>query len=318
MKAAGVCGTDIHIFYDKYPYWPPVVLGHEFSGIIERTGKNTKQFKVGDRVTAEPQQGACGVCRYCKLGLIHLCSFKRSPGWGIDGAMAEYIKLPYKLLHKLPDNISFIEGAIIEPVTTVTHAIIERGKIKPEDFVVIIGPGPMGLIAAHIAKAYGVKNIIITGINQDEKYRLKVARKLKIDYVINAKKVNLKDFIFQKTDGYGADFVIDTSGNENAINYAIDVCSKRAKLVAFGFTGKDSINIAWDKLIFNEINIITSMSSTYNSWKYTIELLEQRKISLEKIVSDVFPMSKYREAFDKVINKDRLKIVLVPDSEFEK
>ena len=108
IKAAGICGSDLHILNDEFPYWPPVILGHEFSGVIEHTGKNIKNYKVGDRVTSEPQQKVCGMCRHCRLGHIHLCAHKRSPGWGIDGAMAEYIKLPEALLHKLPDDVSFI------------------------------------------------------------------------------------------------------------------------------------------------------------------------------------------------------------------
>jgi L-iditol 2-dehydrogenase len=144
-----------------------------------------------------------------------------------------------------------------------------------------------------------------------------VARELNIDYVINIQKVGLKEFVLEKTNGYGADFVIDTSGSEEAINGAIDICSKRAKLVAFGLTGKDSIRLPWDRLILNEINVVTSMSSTYNSWKYTIELLKQKKLNLNKIISDILPMSEYRKAFNMVIDKKGLKIILVPDEEFE-
>ena len=317
VMAAGICGSDIHIFSDEFPYWPPVTLGHEFAGVIEKTGKNIKRFKIGDRVTAEPQQGVCGVCRFCRLGLIHLCSSKRSPGWGIDGAMAEYIKLPEGLLHKLPDNISFIEGAVIEPASTITHAIIERGNIKPQDFVVVMGPGPIGLIAAQVAKASGAKKVAITGLDEDRDYRFKVAKKLKIDFIINVQKEDLNDLILKNTEDYGADFVVECSGSEKAINQAIEILAKNGKLIGVGFSGKENLGINWDRAVFKELNIITSMSSTYSSWKYTIDMLKENKIDLVKVVSDILPLSKYREAFDRAINKKGLKIVLVPDEEFK-
>jgi L-iditol 2-dehydrogenase len=315
IKAAGICGTDIHIFYDEYPYWPPVILGHEFSGIVEKTGKNIKIFKVGDRVTSEPHQRVCGFCKYCRTGLIHLCSEKRSPGWGIDGAMTSYIKLPEKLLHKLPDNISFLEGAVIEPASTVTHAVIERGKICPEDFVVVIGPGPIGLIAAQVAKSAGAKKVLVCGVNDDQEYRLRVAEELGFD-VVNVEKANLDQIVKQKTNNIGADMVIECSGSESGINSAIEILTKNGKLCAMGMSGKDYMNIKWNSAIFKELDIYTSLSSTYKSWKYAISMLEEGRLNLSKIVSHKMPFSKYREAFDLIINKKGLKIMLFPDEDY--
>lgn len=315
VKAAGICGTDIHIFYDEYPYWPPVILGHEFSGIIEKTGKNIKIFKVGDKVTSEPHQRVCGVCKFCRAGLIHLCSEKRSPGWGIDGAMTSYIKLPEKLLHKIPDNVSFLEGAVIEPASTVTHAVIERGRICPEDFVVVIGPGPIGLIAAQVAKSAGAKRVLVCGVNDDQDYRLRVAEELGFE-AVNVQKANIEQIVKQKTNNIGADMVIECSGSEGGINSAIEILAKNGKLCAMGMSGADYMNIKWNSAIFKEIVIYTSLSSTYKSWKYTISMLEEGKLNLKKIVSHKMPFSKYREAFDLIINKKGLKIILVPDEDY--
>lgn len=315
VKAAGICGTDIHIFNDEYPYWPPVILGHEFSGIIEKTGQNIKYFKIGDRVTSEPHQKVCGFCKYCRIGLIHLCSEKRSPGWGIDGAMTSYIKLPEMLIHKIPDNVSFVEGAVIEPASTVTHAIIERGKINPEDFVVVIGPGPIGLIAAQVARSAGAKKVLVCGIDIDEKYRLKVAGQLGFE-TINIDKKNLKEIIMIKTNKLGADMVIECSGSESGINSAIEILSKKGKLCAMGMSGKEYMNIKWNSAVFKELDIYTSLSSTYTSWNYVISMLEDNKLNLSSVVSHKFPLSKYREAFDLIINKKGLKIILIPDEEY--
>jgi len=316
VKAAGICGTDIHIMNDQFPYWPPVILGHEFSGVIEKVGKKIKYFKEGDRVTSEPHQRVCGLCRFCRLGLIHLCSDKRSPGWGIDGAMTSYIKLPENLLHKLPDNISFIEGAVLEPLSTVTHAVIERGVICPEDFVVVIGPGPIGLMAAQVAKAAGAKRVAIVGEERHKDFKLKVASELNIDFVINSDEMNTHQFILSKTNDLGADMVIECSGSEGGLNQSIEVLAKRGRLVAMGMSGRENLNITWNKAIFRELDIYTSLSSTYTSWRYAISMVEDRKINLSKIISHKLPLSEYRKAFNLIISKKALKIVLIPNEEF--
>ncbi len=313
VKAAGICGTDIHIYHDSFPYWPPVVLGHEFSGIIEKAGKNIKNFKIGERVTSEPHQQVCGLCSYCRRGLIHLCDYKRSPGWGINGAMAEYIKLPEKLLHRLPDNITFEEGAVIEPISTVTHALIDRGFLTPEKFVVVLGPGPIGLIAVQVCMAIGAENVVIAGTEEDEEHRLKIANELNIDHVINIDRTNLKDFIKNKTGNFGANVVVECSGSEKGINSAVDILCKNGKLIAMGMVGKEIIGLKWQRIIMKEINICTSLSSTYNSWEYAISLLASGKINIRKIISHKFPLTKYREAFDLIMRKKALKVILVPD-----
>ena len=121
IAACGVCGTDIHVKNDTFPYWPPVILGHEFTGEIVSPGPDCKKFKVGDRIIAEPHTKACGVCELCRTGNIQICPEKRSPGWGIDGGMAEYICYPEKLLHKIPETMSWEQAAVVEPTSTTMY-----------------------------------------------------------------------------------------------------------------------------------------------------------------------------------------------------
>src|SRR3990172_7629700 len=128
VKAAGICGTDIHVKNDEFPYWPPVILGHEFSGKIVEIGSKVDSYEVGDRVVAEPHTLACGKCYLCRTGNIQICSSKRSIGWGIDGAFTKYIKMPEKLLHKIPDKVSYEHAAVVEPTANVVHDVLERSK----------------------------------------------------------------------------------------------------------------------------------------------------------------------------------------------
>ena len=142
----GICGTDIHIFTDQFPlYYPPVILGHEFSGEIVKLGEKVTSWKTGDRVVAECQSLVCGKCRFCRTGHPEACLFKRSPGWGINGSFADYIKMPDWLLHKIPDNVSYKEAALTEPAAVSSQALYSRAKVSAGDFVVVLGTGPIGI-----------------------------------------------------------------------------------------------------------------------------------------------------------------------------
>ena len=118
VAACGVCGSDIHVRHDSFPYWPPVILGHEFTGTVVGLGKDCHRFKEGDRVVAEPHTRACGFCYLCRTGNVQICTEKRSPGWGIDGGMAEYICYPETLLHSIPETMSWDQAAVVEPTGT--------------------------------------------------------------------------------------------------------------------------------------------------------------------------------------------------------
>jgi L-iditol 2-dehydrogenase len=192
VRAAGICGTDIHVKHDRFPYWPPVILCHEFSGVIVEVGSEVKNYKA-------------------------------SPGWGIDGAFAKYIKMPEKLLHRLPDNVSFEEGAVTEPTANVVHDVLERGKVEPNDFVVVLGPGPIGLLASMAAKAAGAREVMIVGTPKDEELRLAKAREIGVDHVVNLGEVNPIEKCLELTNGIGADLIVEASGAEPAINSAVDL-----------------------------------------------------------------------------------------------
>ena len=181
VKACGICGTDVHVLHDEFPYRPPVILGHEFSGEIVGLGPGASLYKVGDRVVGEPHTQACGQCYLCRTGNIQICKSKRSPGWGIDGAFARYLKMPERLLHRIPENVSFDTAAVVEPAANTVHDVIERAKVEAGDFVVVVGPGPIGLLAGMTARAGGARRVVVIGTKQDEAVRLAKAREIGFD-----------------------------------------------------------------------------------------------------------------------------------------
>jgi len=312
IKAAGICGTDIHVKHDNFPYWPPVILGHEFAGVIVEVGSEVKGYRVGDRVVGEPHTRACGKCYLCRTGHIQICPEKRSPGWGIDGAFAKYLKMPEKLLHRLPDNVSFEEGAVVEPTCNVVHDVLERGRVEPNDFVVVLGPGPIGLLAAMAAKAGGAREVMIVGTPNDEALRLAKAREIGIDHVINLAETDPLETCLDLTHGMGADLIVEASGAEPAINSAFDLVRKRGRVTVIGLTGKDDIRFAWDKAIFKVCDVMFNLSTSYTSWDKAIGLIASGKIDASAVITHREPLTNWEKVFEDIEGLKGLKGLLIP------
>jgi L-iditol 2-dehydrogenase len=313
VKACGICGTDIHVWHDKFPYWPPVILGHEFSGEIVEVGVGTTLFKVGDRVVGEPHTQACGHCYLCRTGNIQICPLKRSPGWGIDGALTKYLKMPERLLHRIPDSMSYDLAALVEPTANVVHDIVERARVDAGDFVVVLGPGPIGLLAALTARASGARNVVIIGAPADEEIRLKKARDLGFEYVINVAKQNPFEVVQELTGGLGADLVVECSGAPPAIASTVDLIRKKGRIAVIGLTGKDSIPFPWDKAAFKVCEIIFNLSTSYTSWDRTIHLIASGQLPAGEVITNRLPLSQWRTGFDGLEAQKELKVLITPE-----
>jgi L-iditol 2-dehydrogenase len=313
VKACGICGTDIHVMHDEFPYWPPVIMGHEFSGEVEQVGENVKNIKVGDRVVGEPHTLACGKCYLCRRAMIQICPEKRSIGWGIDGAFTKYLKMPERLLHKIPDSMTFEEAAVVEPTANVVHDVLERGKLDASDFVVVLGPGPIGLISAMAVKAAGAREVMITGVTADEPLRLKKARELGIDHVVNIDEEDPVKKVMELTECLGADLIVEASGALTAPNLAVELVRKRGRITVIGMNGKDDISFAWDKAIFKACDIIFNLSTSYTSWDRALSLIYTGKVDVKSIITHIEPLSNWEGVFRDVEDKKTIKAVLIPE-----
>ena len=312
VKAAGVCGTDLHVKHDRFPYWPPVVLGHEFAGGIVRTGEGVATDWVGARVVGEPHTRACGKCYLCRTGNIRLCPDKRSPGWGIDGAFARYLCLPEHLLHKIPDGMSYEEAALVEPTANLVHDVLERGRVEPSDFVAVLGPGPIGLLAAMVARTGGARTVVVIGTARDAERRLPIARELGFDEVWDISEIDPLARTAELTGGRGADLAVECSGAEAAINMAIDLIRKTGRVSVVGMTGKDKIQFAWDKALFKACDLYFNLSTSYTSWDRAIGLIAGRKVDVRPLITHRAPLAEWESVFDDLENQRGLKAVLFP------
>jgi L-iditol 2-dehydrogenase len=312
IKAAGICGTDIHIKHDEFPYWPPVILGHEFSGMIIEAGKDVTAFRVGDRVVGEPHTRACGKCYLCRTGNIQICAQKRSPGWGIHGAFARYLAMPEHLLHPIPDSMSFEEAAVVEPAANVVQDVIERGRVEPNEFVVINGPGPIGLMAVMAARLSGAATIVMVGASVDQDKRLPLARELGADEVIVADKQDAIARVMEMTNGRGADLVVEASGAGPAVKASVQMLRKLGRITAIGLTGKPDIPFPWDVAMSKVLTVLFNMSTGYTCWDRTIGLIASGKMPVRKIISHVEPLDNWEPTFEAVESKRALKALLIP------
>jgi L-iditol 2-dehydrogenase len=312
IKAAGICGTDIHILHDQYPYWPPVILGHEFSGQIVKVGEQVTSYKVGDRVVGEPHTLACGKCELCRTGYQQLCSSKRSIGWGIHGAFAPYLVLPEKLLHHIPDSITYDEAAVVEPTANVVQDVIERGRVTANDFVVVLGPGSIGLLSVMAARAAGAREIALVGVKADVDHRLAKGKELGADHIIVADSENSVEAIATLTGGRGADVVVEASGAPAAIASSVSMVRRLGHVVAIGMAGREQILFPWDVAIWKMCTIVFNLSTGYTSWEKAIGLIASKKIDVAQLITHRVRLMDWQNAFIAADKGESLKALLIP------
>lgn len=292
VKGSGICGSD-HIFFDdkvtldwvKYP----VIVGHEFAGIIEKIGDDKKGLEVGDHVVIDNYL-RCGKCIYCKTGRYFLCDYHAELGQTINGGFAEYCVVPITNLVKIPSNMDFKHAAIIENVATALRAC-RRANIRFGQKVVIIGAGTLGVLIGLISKTMGADVTIVS-----RGARLTRIEQLNFCKVINSTNQDWKSIILKDTDNAGAEVVFEASGSIEPLLKASQIINKTGKLFLLGVTGGKIGSIALDKIVLNEIEIIGSVSGM-GYFEEAVKLVENKIINLDQIISHTFNLAEVLEAF---------------------
>lgn len=309
VKACGICGTDLHIYHDEFPYWPPVILGHEFSGVISAVGKQVQGWQVGDRVVGEPHTLACGKCYLCRTGNPQICSDKRSPGWGIDGAFAPRMRFPETgLLHRIPESLSFEAAALVEPLANVVTDVVLNQAVMTGDVVAVSGPGPIGIMAALVAKQAGAASVMILGTDDDEKMRLTLCRSIPaIDHVLNVQRDDFLKITSELTRGRGVDVFIEASGAAPALQTAAQLVRKLGTISAIGLTGKKQVEFPYDAFMMKSVRYLFNVSTKFEAWDRSIGLLAAGVIPTEKLVTHRGSIEQWQEYFDALTSRKALK-----------
>ena len=312
VKAAGICGSDIEMWRGMHGYSVnfPVILGHEFCGVIESVGKNVKNYKEGDRVACETSAYICGNCQFCRSGNYNLCPDRLGYGYGTDGAFTKYVKVRKEILHYLPDNISFEEGAIVEPLCVAYNAVGVSSKILAGDVVVIIGPGPIGLNCLQMAKILGAGTVIISGTNKD-KNRLDLAEKLGADICINVDKQDLLKIVMDETKNIGADLVINAAGNASSMYQSIELVKKSGQITKLGWD-PDPIGFSLDPLILKAITLRGSYGHNWIMWEKVLMLLKKGKLTTKPLITHILNILEWKKGFELMESKVAVKVVLKP------
>jgi len=286
-----------------------MIIGHEFSGVIAETGEGVSGWEKGARVTAEPSAIVCGECRFCRTGSDNMCAERRVLGYWLNGGFAEYIVVGARRLHRLPDSISFDEGALTEPFACCVHGVYELTGIEAGDVVAVSGPGAMGLLCAQLAKAEGA-TVIVIGTGED-RARLATAKALGVDYCVNLNETDPLKAVQDLTEGYGADVVLECSGAGPAAAMGLELARKQGKYTQVGLFGKP-ITLDFERIAYKELKVTGTLGQRWTAWKRAIRLMAQGKINLKAVISDKFPLTEWKTAFDKFEAKEGLKILLDP------
>lgn len=307
VKAVGICGTDVPILKGIREVPIPLIPGHEFAGDIVEVGSKVKDFKVGDRVTPAIVI-SCGHCYYCRNGMETLCDNIIETGIHVDGAFAEYVTVPEKVLHKLPENMTYEQGASIDPIASAYHPV-KKASIGSENTVVVFGPGPIGLYATQIAKAEGAKKIITVGVKGDEE-RLKLAKQLGADETIISDD-DLLENISKLTDGRMADIVVEATGHPSVFEMALSSVRKHGTVIMIGiFHAPATANIA--QIVRREIQIKGSICYSWTDYKECIDLVEAGKVKVEPMISHTFDLKDMDKAMEVIDQRKAIKIIMHP------
>ena len=312
VEVAGICGTDLHFWCgdgNQSMLNPPVTLGHEFSGIIEAVGPDVDRWSAGDYVTSEPPAITCQVCEYCRKGLPALCPQRYSLGSGVNGVFTRYVIATERFLHKIPENIDVVSGALSEPTAVCVHAATQQSRITPVDVVVVTGPGPIGLLMIQIAKAHGA-TIILVGTPEDE-YRLDLGRSLGADRTMVAGKDEIEATIVDLTLGNGADVAYECSGAQAAANLCLSVLKKRGQFVQLGIFNH-YIELDFNLITTKEITAKGSFGSTCTDWDRAHMLISTEVVHTKPLVNCDLALDRWQEAFSLLENKQACKAVLRP------
>ena len=297
VTAAGICGTDLHIEDDEFPSRPPVTLGHEVSGVVAELGEDVDEDWLGARVVTETYFSTCGICAWCRAGRRNLCPERRSIGSAVDGGFAPRVEVPARNLYRVPDWLDGMAAAMTEPLACCCQSLPER-VIREGDEVLVVGPGPVGLLAAQVAAAAGGR-IHVRGAPRDGA-RLELAGSL--GYATST----------TNDDPPGEfDVVVECSGHESGMSFGLESARRGARYVQIGLAGRPVV-IPFDLVCFKELTVTSGNASTSASWTRAVALVAARAVALDPLLSAAVPLERWEQAFADTRAGVGVKYVLVP------
>lgn len=293
IQMIGICGSDIHVYHGEHPFTSyPITQGHEVSGEVVAMGEGVEGFSVGQKVTIEPQV-FCGHCHPCTHGKYNLCEELKVMGFQTTGVASTYFAVDASKVTPIPQNMSWEEGAMIEPLAVAVHAVRRFGDVKGQK-VVVLGAGPIGNLVAQVAKGMGAEKVMVTDVSD---YRLELARKCGADVVVNTRNHEFGAAMVEHLGPDKADVIYDCAGNNITMNQAIRCARKGSTIILVAvFAGMATVDLA--VLNDHELDLNTTMMYRHEDYVKAIEMVNEGKIHLHPLMSKVFPFGRYKQAYE--------------------
>ena len=310
VKCCGVCGTDLHVYHDTFRNFPPVILGHEFSGTVIETGKEVSDVKKGETFSVLGATAVtCGTCSYCRQGEFMFCKIRRGMGHGVNGAFTKYVSVRPDQLYKIPDGISMQEAALVEPLAAAVHAVSDIGRFKLGDVVLVSGPGPIGLLCVKLLATQGIR-VLVAGTSDDE-MRMAMAMQYGAFRTIKVDQEDLMEIVQEETEGKGVDLAIECAGVEGSVRNCLQVLRPLGHYVQVGHFGKDLL-LPWDHVAFKQLHIDGSVAYTRATWSQTMRILEQGKLNVRDVITHELSLQEWQKGFEAAEKKKAVKVLLYP------
>jgi L-iditol 2-dehydrogenase len=297
----GICGTDLHIQDDEFPSTPPVVMGHEVTGVVIEAGSGSEAW-LSKRVSPETYFYTCGSCDACRAGRRNLCPTRKSIGSHVNGGFTTHVLVPARNLHEVHPSVGDHAGALYEPLSCVAQCLCDPAVASPGDTALVVGPGAMGILTAQVLRSQGA-TVTISGTPGDQQ-RLDIAATLGLTPVLAA---DLED----ATPVGGFDVVADASGNQHGIDAGLRAVRKGGHYVQVGLTGKP-ISVDIDLICLKELVVTSGFASTPRSWRRLEKLISEGHVRLDPLVTDIAPLSRWESSFARTRRADGLKLMLDP------
>ena len=310
VDGVGICGSDVHQYHNTQSWTVdvPVILGHEFCGTIAAVGGEVRGFKEGDRVACETAAEIDPHSPLTRAGRYNLDPARRGFGYNVDGAMAEFVRVPSRCLHHLPKGLSPEVAAVAEPCCVAYQAVGVNSRVKAGDIVVILGPGPIGLLSAQVAKLFGAGEVIIAGLER-ARSRMEIAVKTGATKAVLVEEVS--DLLEGMGDGLGADLVVDAAGASASLQHALEWVRPAGQVTKVGW-GPQPLGFSLDALVRKAVTLQGSFSHTWPVWERVLSLLGSGRLDVAPIVSRVAPLAEWKDCFEGMKQGKLLKAVFKP------
>ena len=293
IRMIGICGSDIHVYHGKHPFTTyPVTQGHEVSGEIVALGQGVEGFRLGQKVTVEPQV-FCGKCHPCTHGKYNLCEELKVMGFQTTGVASTYFAVDASKVTPLPESLSFEEGAMIEPLAVAVHAVRRFGEVEGKK-VAVLGAGPIGNLVAQSAKALGADTVMVTDVSD---YRLELAKRCGADVTVNTAGEDFGQAMVRCMGPDKADVIYDCAGSNVTMNQAIR-CARKGSVIILVAVFADMATVDLAVLNDHELDLNTTMMYRHEAYVTAIELVEQGKVQLRPLMSRTFPFRQFKQAYE--------------------